>query len=556
MLKLVYEGETILKKSAVLIIIVLIGVSAYTTLANTESTEADCPDYSGECGPYAKYNISTDGTLEITGSGEMYRYDTTEAPWHGYHDDITKIIIGDNITKLGTSAFLDCKNVTELTIPITLNSVVSDKCPVFEGCCNIEKINFTCGYNGYTYSCPSFEPYRPFSTVEYEYDCADYKVGFNYAAYEGSNSWYQHTPWYQSRDTLKEINFADGIEIIGSDSFRELNITSIVLPDSVKFLGNHCFYNCTKLTDLTIPVSLNSYGGDETYPAFHGCMAVQKVTFTKGNGVPFDYGDWLDYHYKLAPWNMNSEIAKTIVISDDVTSLGGGMFLHCNIKELTIPVSLYLNHVTPFNVVDTPFHQYYEDTRFDNLEKVTITKGSGRGYDYDIDKIDHVLCCPWNDALNIESVTVEEGVTYLGSYLFYKCNINNLVLPNTLASLGESPFYQCKIKNLTIPISLNATWLDDHAAFDSVSGIKKINFTPGSGYGFDYATDKGSNCWYQLTPWYQCRDTIKEIDFSEGITHIGSNAFYEQLNLTSLVLPKSLESLGQNAFYNLKDLLR
>ncbi len=492
----------------------LISVSAFVMITNTE-IDGSCAQVTstGQCGPSATYNLYSDGTLEINGSGEMYQYDTSDAPWYENRDNVTKICIGNDITKLGASAFIHLKNLTGLTIPITLNSVVSDKGPAFNGCYYIEEVHFTSGNGGY---------------------------GYNYAAYEGTNSWYQNTPWYQSRDTLKDITFADDIKGIGSDAFRELYITSIVLPDSVVHLGNHCFFNCTKLTDLTLPMSLNSYGSNEKYPAFNGCMAVQKVTFTKGNGVPFDYSkrfsEFCDF--ELAPWNMNSDVAKTIIISDDIRILGEYIFCGCNLKELSIPCI----------VLDYGFKAISFCPVNPNLEKVTITKGVGTGEDYD--EYSSTTYCPWNSAPNLNTVIIGEGVTRIGSYTFFHCNMENLTLPNTLVSFGEHAFDTCTIKNLTLPINVNATWLDKDPAFNNVSGIEKIDFTPGSGYGFMYAAYKGSNCWYQLTPWYQCRDTLSEINFAEGIKRIGSDAFRE-LNITSMVIPNSVESLGCHAFYKM-----
>ncbi len=407
--------------------------------AETDESSAQVIE-SGYCGPEAVYCIYSDGTLEINGEGGMYHYGAVRAPWYQYRDEITKIVIGENITQLGAWAFVSCKHVTELTMPITLNSVVSDMYAAFAGCYRIEKINFTCGNGGH---------------------------GYDYAAYEGSDSWYQNTPWYQSRDALKEINFADGITVIGSDSFRELNITSIALPESVVGLGNHCFFNCTKLTDLTLPISLNSYG-NEKYPAFEGSTAVQKVTFTYGNGVPFDYNHWWYGPYKteLAPWNMNSEVPKTIIISDNITRLGFNMFYDCNIKELSIPVTTQLRDA---------FRSPYT-----NLEKLTITKGTdGYGSDF---KDDRSLRCPWNSSENLKTVKVEEGVTRIGKEMFYFCDMETLILPNSLVSVGAGAFCHCSMKNLTIPISLNAVWLNgEEAAFWHVSGIRYVNLIPAPG---------------------------------------------------------------------------
>ena len=465
----------------------------------------------GWCGPDARYCIYSDGTLEINGVGTMYDYSGfTHSPWYDHRNEITKIVIGDGITQLGVSAFIGLKHVTELTIPITINSVVSDVRPAFAGCYRIEKITFTCGKDGY---------------------------GFDYAVHEGSNNWYQNTPWYQSRDILKEISFTDGIHHIGADAFRELGITSLVIPDSVTSLGCHCFSSCTELTDLTLPISLNSYG-NEDYPAFQGCMAVEKVTFTRGNGVPYDYCTWYGRTIgivELAPWNLNENIPKTIIITDDVPRLGDYMFETCNICELTLPVNLEENSV---------HYAFYG--AYNSLEKVTLTKGTGRGPDTNPYNAEYY---PWNKASNLTTIVIGEGVTHLGDHAFNLCRADTVVLPNTLSSFGECSFYCCNIRDLTLPISVNAAGLDDDNAFYHISGLERVTFTPGSGYGFDYAAFEGNDCWYHNTPWYQCWDSVKEIVFEDGIKHIGSDAFREQY-VTSLTIPNSVESLGCHTFYN------
>ena len=503
-----------MKLITVLTILAVIA-SAATVLfvlhAETDSSSAEVNE-SGWCGSDAYYYIYSDGTLEISGSGSVYDYNCfTHPPWYEHREDIRKIVIGNDITQLGASAFIGLKYVTELTIPITINSVVSDVSPAFAGCYRIEKINFTVGKDGY---------------------------GFDYAAYPDSNSWYQNTPWYESRDNLKTVTFADGTIHIGNDAFRELNITAVNLPDSVTSLGNHCFFNCAGITDITIPVSLNSYG-NEKYPAFQGCVAVNSVTITRGNGVPFDYSHWWGSsdNANLAPWNMNHSITKKVVISDDVTSLGKYMFFGCNIGELTIPVDVKCGDSKAF---------YVDGEGFTNLTKLTITKGNGSGPDYDDSSCKYN---PWNTATKIDLLTVEEGVTRLGAYTFYGCTAPKVVLPNSLGALGAYTFGRCNIQDLTIPISLNAVWLDKYPAFGYPQrGMTTITFTPGTGYGFDYAKNEGSNCWCENTPWYISLRCVSTIVFEEGIKHIGTNAFHD-LMIGCIRLPSTVESLGEYAFY-------
>ncbi len=513
-----------------MILALIASAAAVLSVLYTETDASSAQfDDSGRCGDDMTYSL-TDGTLVISGKGGMYDYFENSAPWNKYGGSVTKVVIEDGVTSLGEWAFHGCMNIRELTIPGSLNSVRSNSHAAFAGCVNIEKVNITYGTNG---------------TV------------FDYDAYPVNDRWYQNTPWYQSRNVLKEINFADGIKGIGSDAFRELNITSVAIPDSVAGFGNHTFYNCAKLTELTYPISLRPFC-DEKYPAFHGCGAIQKVTLTNGNGVPYDYCDWEDYpqYGNLAPWNMNPDITKTVVIADNVSKLGRCMFWGCNLKELTIPVSINLEDDFAFD----PIRDVGKEKNYKNLEKLTFTKGSGRGCDYEFYDQDGKFC-PWHHATYLDSVTLEEGVTHIGEQMFCSCKIGDLTIRDANISFGSSAFRTCAIKHLTIPISVNATWRDvnvwtisyDYPAFYEIAGIEKIDFTPGSGYGFDYDAHDGNNRWYQNTPWYQCRDTLKEINFAEGITHIGSDAFRE-LNITSLVIPNSVKSLGNHAFYNLKNL--
>lgn len=51
-----------------------------------------------------------------------------------------------------------------------------------------------------------------------------------------------------------------------------------------------------------------------------------------------------------------------------------------------------------------------------------------------------------------------------------------------------------------------------------------------------------------ITPWYDYRYAIKEIDFPEALTSIGSYAFYDCYNLLSVSIPSAVISVGQRAF--------
>lgn len=53
-----------------------------------------------------------------------------------------------------------------------------------------------------------------------------------------------------------------GKKVVGvkDEAFRESNIRSVVIPDSVTSIGNYAFRDCSSLTSITLPNSVTSIG--------------------------------------------------------------------------------------------------------------------------------------------------------------------------------------------------------------------------------------------------------------------------------------------------------
>ena len=82
------------------------------------------------------WTLSDDGTLTISGT-DMPDYGYRGAPWFSQRDNIKKVIIKDEVTRIGNFAFEGCSGLTSLTIP---NSVTSIGYDAFFGCSGLTSV--------------------------------------------------------------------------------------------------------------------------------------------------------------------------------------------------------------------------------------------------------------------------------------------------------------------------------------------------------------------------------------------------------------------------------
>ncbi len=82
---------------------------------------------SGTCGAQGDnltWELSCDGVLTISGTGEMANYSNVPSvPWYSYHSSIQYVVIGNNVSSIGWWAFRDCTSLTSVEIPNSVTSI-------------------------------------------------------------------------------------------------------------------------------------------------------------------------------------------------------------------------------------------------------------------------------------------------------------------------------------------------------------------------------------------------------------------------------------------------
>jgi hypothetical protein len=189
-----------------------------------------------------KYLINEDGTISVganehspTGLSGIVTIPTqlddmkvTGILKNGFSDqeNITSVIIPENITKIDSLAFANCLSLLAVKIPDTIT------------------------YMGA----------MPFSNTKYQ-DNLMSSVDSGFVIIDDYIL-------YLYTGICQKINIPDGIRVIADSAFAnngaspldEFEITSVNIPDSVEYIGNDAFYNCKSIKTAVVGTGVKEIG--------------------------------------------------------------------------------------------------------------------------------------------------------------------------------------------------------------------------------------------------------------------------------------------------------
>lgn len=111
---------------------------------------------------------------------------------------------------------------------------------------------------------------------------------------------------------------------IAKGAFREcVNLTSVVLPETLVSIGVEAFYGCTALSKIKIPNSVTVFGDG----VFSGCTSLTSVNIPNSMTT-------------ISSSAFSSSGLKEIVIPQNITSIGNNAFWATKLKSVEIPNSV------------------------------------------------------------------------------------------------------------------------------------------------------------------------------------------------------------------------
>ena len=175
---------------------------------------------------------------------------------------LNTIDIPDGVTSIGSYAFLMCTSLTEVNIP---SSVTSIDASAFSYCTALASVEIPNGVTtvsqGLFYNCEAL------TSVTFPAELVSI----------GDQAFFNCT-------SLESLTFPDGLVSIGGQAFKQCSkLESVVLPDKVTTIGDLAFEGCSAITSVELSASLSTIGQLAFYGANLTTLTIPRAVTSIGH---------------------------------------------------------------------------------------------------------------------------------------------------------------------------------------------------------------------------------------------------------------------------------
>lgn len=371
--------------------------------------------------------------------------------------NLKSVTVPEGVTRIGFCAFDNCVNLEELILPDSLREMhfmYIEDTKLYKTASNWE--------NGVLYVGKHLIQAKP-SYISGKFEIKEGTIAVTYRALEDCKDLtevvipaslkYIGNSAFSGCKNLTKVNLSDNITFLDFAAFSSCPLEEVYISKNLKTLEPYVFRGA-KITEVSIPESVETI----CYSAFEGCD------------------------------NLTG-----IIIPENVNSIENGAFYACDkLAFVTLPEN-----------IENIGYAVFSDTAFASDEK-NYTDGILYYNDIVLDSKEEIS----------GSVTIKEGTRLIADGAFGRNN---------------------KILSITLPDSVEIICNGAFAHLQNLKSVKLSNSLK------EISASLFSGCL-----------SLETVTIPESVTAIGNNAFFDCRNLKYIVIPNTVESLGEKAigYYN------
>lgn len=376
---------------------------------------------------------------------------------------------------------------------------------------------------------------------------------------------------FQDQESISEIILPSTLKTIGEMAFDNCyNLTNIIIPDGVSSIGYRAFSGCDYVSSVYIPNTV-TYIGEQ---AFYGISSDATIYIQSGTDMSLWDIDWnySDIEGVEATGTLNIDGVNYVLMPDLTANIIG--YSNIGVKNLVVPQYVYLTE-TAYEVTRiSPYAFYREYTLLsiflpESIKSIEIEafyecislKVVDFGNNPTLESIGYQAFAYCRE---LRSIIIPATVIELDRYIFYQCyKLETAIFAEKIqiTSIPDGMFTYCEnLREIVIPATVIVI---ETEAFSGNYKLSTITFAPGSQIEYigDFAFSGNSSLISFTLPdtvttigMYAFSYNTKLISFNFGensqLTTLGQNVFSDNSSMVNIVLPETVTSIGAALFYN------